>query len=306
VLLTLLGIHVLWAGVNKFIQMAGTMMSPLAIAACRWSIVPILLFALLQTSWFRKLTFAKWPDRGQAIRATLLGAALFGPSHALYCWGVANKQSPCTPTVGTVLLCTAPLFSAILGYFVLGETPKRNTLLAVPIGLFGAYVTVFGFGSPSFEGAGVEGSLAFFVAVIIESFAMAYLTGIARKSSGVTTLAFQTLGAGISLWLIALAMPERLPITIGPVSWQGVVGFAYLIIVASLICFPIWFRLAESGRQLGFLALALLLQPPLAGLIDFFSGEKMNANLFIGMAIVMAALLVASQKSRARPLEAAA
>jgi drug/metabolite transporter (DMT)-like permease len=295
-LYTLVGIHLLWAAVNKFIQMAGTMMSPLAIAACRWALVSALLFVLLQTQWFRKLTFAKWPSRPQALQATLLGAVLFGPSHALYCWAVANKESPCTPVAGTVLLCTAPLFAAILGYFVLAERPTRNQLLAVPLGLIGAYVTMFGFRYPTVDGSGVWGSLAFFTAVVIEGIAMAYLTGIARKSSGIATLAFQTLGAGISLWVVALVMPGKLPISFGPFSWQGVVGFSYLVIVSSLICFPIWYRLAESGRQLGFLALALLLQPPLAGVIDYFSGEKLGANLFLGMAIVMIALFVGSRK----------
>ncbi len=287
----LLGIHVLWSGVNKAIQFGGTMFSPTLLAATRWTLVTFILATLLRTRWFRDLTSAKPTGWRGASQAFAIGALLFGPCHAAYYWALTNPTSATTGAEGTVLLTTTPLWMAVLGILFLGETLHWKRWLAIAVGVLGAYVVVFGFALPHMEGAGAWGRAVFLTAVIVETVAFALLTRITRRSSGVTAFAWLTSGGAVGLFALGTLLPSVFPLTICAFSVAGLAGFLYIAIVAGIVCFTVYMKLSET-QELSFLALAMLVQPPLAAALDWLTGKAVRPETWIGTLFVAAALLI--------------
>lgn len=296
-------IHALWAGVNKAIEFSGPWLSPTLLAASRWALVAGLVLAALRLPWFRSLTRPKWPGRADQWKCVLLGAGLFGPSHAMYYWAISNPTSPATGTEGTVLLTTAPLWVALLGLWMLGERLDWHRWASILVGLVGAFVVMFGFTLPHMEAQGAWGRAVFLLGVVIESLAFVAITRITRRSSGVCTFALQAVGAAAGLAVLGLVAPAVFPLQASAFSWAALGGVLYLVLVAGLFCWLVLMILTEK-QELAFLSLAILLQPPIAAALDAWTGKAIRPETWQGTLIVGFALLLSVSGGRRR--EAAA
>lgn len=296
--LTLALLNALWTPVNLMVRTAtGGGMSPIAIAILRWSSLAVLLFGLLRIPWFRETTRAAWPSRGDAVRAVLVGMCLFGPAHALYYLALTR-----TSTIeGTVLGTTAPVWTALFAFFFLRERASPQRVGAIALGFFGAYVVSVGFQLPELRAGNTFGNAVYLGGVLAESAASVIVAPIIRRTSGITILAFQVLGASITLSLLPHLAPSIWPFAIGSGAWQPFAAVAYLVLVPGVVCFGVWYMLIER-TPLSLMVLTILLQPPLSALIGWAAlGERLTPTLGVGSALVLAALVLgASEHTRTR------
>lgn len=288
-------LNVLWSPVNYAIHVATDGgISPAAIGLLRWGSLAILLFGCLATPWFRRLTRAHWPSRRDAILAVLIGIGLFGPAHLIY----YNALKLTSTVEAAVLGTTAPVWTAMLAFLMLRERVSRYRVAAITIGFIGAYIISVGLQVPELNHGNTGGNLLYLGGVIAESAVGVLAASIVRRSSGITILAFQVLGAAIAIGFGTVLAPQVVPLAVvhpTPAAW---VSLAYLTLVPGLVCFSVWYIIVER-TPLSLMVLSILLQPPLSALIGWWGlGEPLTGPLAGGTALIFVALMMGANERR--------
>jgi drug/metabolite transporter (DMT)-like permease len=291
----LAGLNILWMPVNLMIKTATAGgFSPAAIAFFRWTTLVVLLFAALQVPAFRRVTRAQWPTRADAGRAMLIGLCFFGPSHLIYYAALAQTSS----VEGTVLGTTAPVWTALMAFLFLRERVKGRRALAIAVGFVGAWVVSIGFAVPELRAGHTTGNLLYIGGVLAESAAGVLSAAIVRRSSGITTLAFQVLGSVVTLIAAPLIFPGLLPFAVSEVTPAALGAVAYLILAPGLFCFSVWYMLVER-TPLSLMVLSILLQPPLSALLaHFVLHEPLTPQIAIGAALILTALVIGATEAK--------
>lgn len=293
-LLVLVALNILWTPVNLAVRVATEHgMSPAAVALARWSLVALALNALLRVPAFAAYARYRPLQGGDRVRAMLLGALLFAPAHLLYYLGLTRGAS----TVGgTVLNATAPIWTGLLAFVVLGERATPRRLVAIALGFAGAWVVVCGSGLPSF-GSG-DGTLLYLVGVVCESVATVLGARIVRRSSGIGYLAWEATGMVPTLIVAPLLLGHAMPFAASHLDASAVGAVAYLVILPGLVCFGVWYATVERV-PLSTMVVTILLQPPLSALLAWaFTGEVIGPTILVGSALIVAALgVVASERT---------
>lgn len=287
--IAILAINILWAPVNFMIRVANDGgFSPIGLASLRWIGYSIMLTAFLKWPFFVSQTRAKPVNKRDAILALLNGALFFGPSHVIYYFALHR-----TSTVeGTVLLTTAPVWTAFLAYLVLREHIPPNRALAIGLGFGGAWLVSIGLRWPSWEAGHTAGNLWFLGGVLAECLSGVIGARLVRRSSGIGILRFQVLGAALMLSALAVLLPTVFPFSVSH-SVAGWLAFSYMLIVACGINFSIWFILVER-IPLSLLAVTMLIQPPISAFLGWkFLGESLGRDALLGSALIFSALMVA-------------
>ncbi len=276
-------------------------MSPAGIAIVRWTSFAIVLFAALSTPWFRRLTNARWPSKRDAITAVCTGALLWAPSHLLY-YSALGKTST---VEGTVLNTTSPIWTAALAFLFLRERADKNRLLALFVGFAGSWIVIVGFRLPEMAAGHTTGNMLYVLGALIEAAAGVVAVSVIRRSSGITVLALQVVGAIATYCIAPLLLPHQLPVVIHP-GTVAIGSLAYLVLFPGLLCFGVWYRLVEFA-PLSLIVVSLLLQSPLSALLGYFAlGERLTTELAIGSLLIFSALIIGSlDRGRSQTLEMA-
>lgn len=224
------------------------------------------------------------------IQALAIGFFLVGPAHALYTLGISGSSSSET----AILNLTSPLFMACLAGVILRERVGPQRWLAILLSGLGAYWVSIGFRPPTLDGAHTAGNVTYLVGVLAESLAMILAMRIIRQSSGLGTLVWEVTGAGLATLILPLVLPGVLPLSVGEVTPLAVFSIAYLVLVAGLLCFGVWYIKAERA-PITWMMLTLALQAPLSAFIGWrFNGEHIGVNVLAGLALILVALTVAT------------
>lgn len=247
------------------------------------------MLLLLQSPLFRKLTGYVPLSKQDWWRCFAIGFFMFGPSHMLFYVSMGMvSQGLASEVEGNVILSTAPVFTGMFAYFILHErlTPRR--IGAIALSFVGAYIVAVGFNVPSLAGH-AKGNIVFGLGVMLECFMGVFAARISRRTSGVSVLASEMVGAAASFLVIPLLIPSVLPIAIGS-TFVSFLPLLYLIVLSGLVTFTIWYRIVESA-PLTQLVVGIALQPPLAALIGWvFKGDLPGLNAVIGCCVIMVAL----------------
>ncbi len=271
--------------------------SPAAVVLCRWGFLWLLLTAALRLPGFRDMTRAKTPARHDALRAVAVGAVLVGPSYLVYYRAITQ-----TSTIeATVLGTTAPVWTSLLAWLFLRERVDGRQAGSMALGFAGAWLVSIGFALPQMSAGNTSGNLLYLCGVLMECAAGVLLAGIIRRASGVTVLASQVFGAVVSIVALSQLVGHELPLRISGVTPAGIAAVAYLVLVAGLFCFAVWYRLVER-TPLSLMVLSLLLQPPLSALLGHFAlGEPLTGPLALGTLLVLGALALAATGKPSEP-----
>jgi len=239
---------------------------------------------------------ARFPSRIDALKATALGALFFGPSHVLYYFAMGHTST----FEGNVLGTTAPLWVAVLSFIFLREKIQPNRLVGILLGFVGAYIVSVGFAIPNLEDGHTYGNTLYLGAVVMEAVCGVLVIEVARRSSGITALWFQVLGAAIALILGSLFLPAVFPFRLDTVGLPTVGVLTYLTLVSGLFTFGVWYTLAEKA-PLNLMVITLLLQPPLATALGvYFLNERPAPHAITGTLIIFAALGVGLRSRNSR------
>lgn len=276
-----------WAPLNLFSQTATSHgFSPGALAAVRWTVVAACLLAFVR---FRDLAMPKGRDAAIVLG---VGALFFGPAHFLF----YRSLQLTTPVEGVVLGTSAPIWTSLLAWIFLREKIGRAGWLALALGATGAYIVSVGFRAPSLDSKNAVGNVLYLTAVLFEAIVGIVVAPIVRRTSGIGVLSLQTLGAGTALMV---AVPLIAPFNVaGDAAGWGAAG--YMIVFGGLVNFGLWYGLVERN-DLSFLAISLLVQPPLAALVSWLvRGETPTAQTAIGTLCILVALAISVAASRPR------
>jgi drug/metabolite transporter (DMT)-like permease len=282
-------LNVLWAPVNLLVKIAiDDGASPTAIARIRWIILAILLSACLTNGKFRALSKAKFPSIQDGLIAVVLGFCFFGPSHVLYYFAITKTST----FEGNILGTTSPLWVTILSYIFLRERVSRTRALSIGIGFAGAYVVSVGFALPTLSDDHTLGNALYLAATVMEAICGVLIIQIARRSSGITALWLQVVGAAVALALGPELLPGIFEFRLDSVGLPTIGVLFYLIVICGMFAFGVWYSLAERA-PLTLMVITLLIQPPLATLLGvIFLHETPTWNTYFGSALILSALLL--------------
>ena len=195
---------------------------------------------------------------------------------------IALAQTVLSASFAVVLVTMAPLFSALIAAFWLGDRMTVRKTGGLLLGLVGvAFLTGF---KPDSAGAAPPWAVAL-------ALATAALYGVAgvyskRHLAGIAPLAAAAgsqLGAALLLLPLALVFPPNAAPSL--VQWLNV---AALAVFSSALAFILYFRLIDSIGPVKTASVNYL--TPLFGVAGgvLVLGEPLTANLLIGLAMILA------------------
>lgn len=295
VLAWMLAVNAVWAGKNFFVIVALQDMSPTTVGVLRWSGFALLLWIGIATPWFRKVMSVKMPKGRDARTAFAIGLLLFAPAHV----GFYTALTRTTSIEGTVLHTTMPMVTAVLAALILREAVPRTRWFAILVSCLGAAVVAMRLGMAQGLSMDVAGNLLYLGAVIWESLGVVLIARAARQSSAVGALGYQSLGMSSGLLLATLTLPGDGGWNVQAWTATGIIALAYLIFLASAFCFCTWYTMVRRA-PVSILMLVTGIQPLLAILPGWlFLGERVGPSYFVGAAMVLSALVIASREKPA-------
>lgn len=282
-------LNLLWAPVNLMVGIAkSTGIGGVTVGLIRWNVLAVVLqLLLIFSAWFRKTTGFVKLNRRDWMFGFGIGFLMFAPAHMLY----YTSLSYTSEVEGTVILTTAPIFSALFGFFLLGEQMSRYRLIAVLLSFLGAYVVSVGFSLPNLAGH-TKGNLMFGGGVILECLMGALAARLSRRTSGVSVLSAQIWGSAVCFLLFCLLIPGQFRFPSGSLQNAPLLAITYLIICSGLISFTVWYRIVESA-PLTLLVVGIAIQPPIATVLNWlYRGDLPSLNTYIGCGMILVALII--------------
>jgi drug/metabolite transporter (DMT)-like permease len=283
-------INVLWVPVNLLLRTAtDDGASPGAIAAIRWTLLGLIMSAGFGLPGLRRLTRYQKPSTRDAWMAVGCGALLFAPAHLVYYDAIRQTST----TEATVLGSSAPVFVAALSFALLRERASWRRILAIAVGVAGVWLVSVGFSVPHLDAGHTTGNLRYLAGVGLESIAGVLTTQLVRRSSGIAILRWMVVGAIPTLWLAVVRDPASF--AIANAGWVSVGCIAYLVLIAGLFNFGVWYTTVERA-PLSVMVVTLMAQAPLSALLGWWvRHEVLNLATWIGTALIMAALLIGAE-----------
>ena len=204
---------------------------------------------------------------------------------------IALAQTVLSASLAVVLVTMAPLFSALIAAFWLGDRMTVRKTGGLLLGLVGvAFLTGF---KPDSAGAAPPWA----VALALATAALYGVAGVYSKRSlaGIAPLAAAAgsqLGAALLLLPLALVFPPNAAPSL--VQWLNV---AALAVFSSALAFILYFRLIDSIGPVKTVSVNYL--TPLFGVAGgvLVLGEPLSANLLIGLAMILAGVTLVLGRS---------
>ena len=221
-------------------------------------------------------------------RSALLGAMNVGAFFALIY--LAAQQLP--TSIASTIMAASPIALMLMAWALMAERPQVIPLTGAAIGIAGVAIMLLG-GGGSVSALGVAAS----VTAMLMS-AAGYV--LAKRWSGdvdlLASTAWQLVAGGVLL-VVPAALVEGAPPALDA---PALLGFAYVTVVATALAFVAWFG---GLRHLPASTVGLIgLLNPVTGVLlgTVLAGELLTWRQLLGMALVLAAILVAGDASCAR------
>jgi drug/metabolite transporter (DMT)-like permease len=294
--LVLLLANTLWAGTYTAGKVALRDLSPVELNAVRFSLATLLLAPVLIRGW-RLIP----KDRATLLALARLALLGFVLNKAFEYFGLALS----TASDVALLIATESLFTALLSWTLLRERVTRTGVLALVVGLLGAYLIVergfvpnFGCapGVPCAGGGRALGDLLVVFSLLIESsYTVLGKTTLDRVPPILFTSV--TIAGSLFVWLPAgaVAVAQHGWPHVSPAGWLGVL---YMAAIATVMGYWLWFR-ALSVLDASAAAPTLFIQPLLgATLAIWLLHDALTWATLLGGALIFVSLLLVMRSGR--------
>lgn len=292
----LVAVAAIWGGTFIAARVVAVVMSAPAAALWRYIVASVVLLAF-SFAYERGLPRL---DAKQWIAVTLLGATGVTLYNLFFMSGLEKIPA----SRGSLIVALNPAVTLLAGAMLLGEPLTRMRVLGVIVALAGV-VLVLGHGNPMdlFRGHVGWGEVHIFGAVV--SWAAYTLIG-KRVLANLSPLAATTYAA-----LIGTAMLAAITVATGdfewpPATWHAWVAFGFLGAFGTAVAF-VWFydgvRALGPARTAVFINLVPVFAIALAATL---LGEKVDASMVVGGAIVVAGVWLLNRPIAPAPAPAVA
>ena len=289
-------IYFVWGSTFLAIRVGVREVPPLILAAIRFSIAGLALYAWISARGEAQPTAREWRS------ASLLGLIIFVFDYGLLFWSEQRVPSG----VAAVMLATIPVFMALSEIIIL-RTQRLTIRLVVAllIGIFG--VAILMAHSLNLGGAPVDklGALALIFASISWSIASILSRKIPLPQSKLMSSAAQMLTGGILLTILAAALGDFHNFHPAAVSRAVWFSLLYLIVAGSIIGFTayVWLLHHESPTKVGTYA---YVNPIVAVLVGYFlGGEELTTRTILGSLCILVSVVVITTMPAKKPATAA-
>jgi drug/metabolite transporter (DMT)-like permease len=296
ILLAFAIIYFVWGSTFLAIRVGVREVPPLILAAIRFSIAGLALYAWISARGEKQPTAREWRS------ASLLGLVIFVFDYGLLFWSEQRVPSG----VAAVMLATIPVFMALSEIiFLRTQRLTLRLVVALLIGIFG--VAVLMAHSLNLGGAPVDklGALALIFASASWSIASIFSRKLPLPPSKLMSSAAQMLTGGVLLTILAAALGEFHNFHPAVVSRAVWLSLLYLIVAGSIIGFTayVWLLHHESPTKVGTYA---YVNPIVAVLVGYFlGGEELTTRTILGSLCILVSVIVITTMPAKKPAAAA-
>jgi drug/metabolite transporter (DMT)-like permease len=276
-------IYFVWGSTFLAIRIGVREVPPLLLAALRFFLAGLFLYAWVAARGERQPTMRQWGA------AALLAFFVFVCDYGLLFW--AEQRVP--SGIAAVMLALIPVFMAISEIIFLGTQKLTWRLgLALAVGLGG--VSVLMSRSVSLGGTPIDrmGALALIVASLSWSVSSVLTRKVPLPESKMMSSGAQMLAGGTLLFLIAAGLGEFRGFHVRAVSRGAWFALLYLMVAGSIIGYTayLWLIHRESPTKVGTYA---YVNPVVAVLVGYFlGGEALDLRTGLGTLLVLVSVVV--------------
>lgn len=282
VLLAFAIIYFVWGSTFLAIRVGVEQVPPFLLAALRFLIAGIVLFAWMRLKGIPAPSWREW--RG----ACFLGFLIFLIDYGCLFW--AERRVP--SGIAAVVLATIPVFITLLEIVILRTqrlTPRLAAALLIGIG--GVAVLMnhsFSLGEVPLDRAG---ALALLLAALSWSVATILSRKITLPASKPMSAAAQMIAGGVQLLIVAALSGELAGFRFRTVTWNAWLALAYLIVAGSIVGFTayVWLLHYESPTKVGTYA---YVNPVVAVAVGYLlGGEAVGLRTLFGTLLVLVSVV---------------
>lgn len=270
-------IYVIWGSTYLAIKLAIETMPPFSMAAARFLIAGVLLYAWARMRSDVRVRPIHW------LHALGLGALLLAGGNGCVVWAQQHIPSG----VAALVVAIVPLWVVLLDWLRPGGVrPHGLTMLGVIVGLAGMALLI----GPSALGHGEIDPIAALV-LLCGSLSWSVATVFGRKAAvpgyPPLTSAMQLLGGGACLALVSIVAGEPGRVHAEAFSWQSVAALAYLIVFGSIVAFSAYswlLRVAPPAR----IATYAYVNPVVAMFLGWaLAGESLTTRTLVAAGVIL-------------------
>ncbi len=271
--LSLCALYFIWGSTYIAMYFAIESFPPFMMAAIRFSVAGVLLYAFLRWRGYPAPTSREW------LGATAVGVLLLTIGNV----AVAIAQKTVSTSAAAMAIATVPLWIALFSSFW-GESPNRREWLGIMLGMLGAIVL----GTGGALQASPEGALLIILATVSWAFGSVWGKHLPMPK-GVMGSAAQMVMGGAVLVVLSLLLGESWP---ARVSEKSIWSMIFLIFFGSIIAYSAYQYLLKTVRP----ALATsntFVNPVVAMLLGvWLANEVIDTQEMVALAIIIVGVLL--------------
>ena len=272
-------IYVVWGSNFLAIRYAIETIPPFLLMGVRSMLAGLCLYL-----WAR-LRSAEPPTLGHWRAAAAVGVLLFLGCHGLLAWAQGRVPSG----VAALGMATLPLWMTLLDWLWAGAPrPGVPVWLGLGLGLLGLSVLV----GPGSWGGAVDATGLLVLQASGFSWALGSIK--ARRSnlpgSVVLSTGMQLIAGGAALTIVSVLSGEAMGFDPGAVSMRSLMGFAYMVIGASILAFTayVWLLRVSTPSRVASYGFVNPLVAVVVG--SSVGGEPLNARTAMAAVLILAAV----------------
>jgi drug/metabolite transporter (DMT)-like permease len=276
-------IYLIWGSTYLGIRVAVETMPPFLMAGMRFAVAGTLIFGFLRARG------SAWPTAKQWREQAIIGIFLLLGGNAVVSW--CEQKTPSGLT--SLILGASPLFMVILDWIRPGGIRPTLTLIAgVAVGIAGITMLL----GPDAIPAGFRPPPIYLIALFLSS--ISWWTGslYSKHSRSETPLlmasAMQMLCGCVCMLLTSFILGEGRGFHFAAVSSHSWMAFAYLVVMGSIVAFPVYVWLLEHSTPAKVSTYAYV-NPVVAVFLGWaILGEPLNARIMMASAVIIGGVAI--------------
>jgi drug/metabolite transporter (DMT)-like permease len=297
VLAAFAAVYIIWGSTYLAILLAIKSIPPFLMSACRFFVAGLLLlvWALIKGEPI--------PDGKSVLKISVAGILTLAFGNALVGWVEQYLPSG----LAAILVATVPLWFILLDkrqwnfYF-----SNKNIIIGLVVGFAGVILLFAGKGAADVFNSKMKTISLIVMVVSTIGWTTGSLYSKYQKINASTLMkvAIQMIAASAVLYIAAFAFGEQRQFAITRVSSQSILALAYLVVMGSLVAYMAYTWLL-SIRPPSLVGTYAYVNPVVAVFLGWLvAGEHVNAQKMIGLAIIIAGLVIVNMSREKKTVTA--
>lgn len=280
-------VYVVWGSTYLAIKLAVASLPPFLMAGTRHLTVGLLMYPVLayRTKWK--------PSRSEWIAASVTGTLLLLGGNGL----VSFAEQTVASSVTALIIATVPIWFVLLDWLVFAQRrPTPATVLGIILGTAGAWLLIstrHASGSAQEHATSLAGMLIVLLACLCWAVGSLYTKRKPQPTPLLQAVAMQKLAGGVAVLLVSLVTGELGRFNPAAVTTQSVLAWAYLVVFGSILGYSA-FVYVVSVASPGAASTYAYVNPVVAVLLGWLFGEALHPQMFLAMAMILAAVATIS------------